>query len=112
MIQSITIQNFRGIKHLDMSGFRKVNLLVGIERLFLDSAQREPVLDCVEKFVECLPQKPKEILKAKTQAYLSAQPNLVHRIGLAARNGDVNFDHVAFSELKTFLLEFKSPSLS
>ncbi len=29
MIQSITIDNFRGIMHLDMNDFRKVNLLVG-----------------------------------------------------------------------------------
>jgi AAA15 family ATPase/GTPase len=29
MIQSITIDNFRGIKHLEINDFRKVNLLVG-----------------------------------------------------------------------------------
>jgi hypothetical protein len=50
-------------------------------------------------------QYPKNESKAKVQAFLSAMPETVPNVGLAAKKGYWPFNHNLFSELRDFLKE-------
>jgi hypothetical protein len=86
---------------------------VMIEQLFLASlreakgTENERILKCAESFVECLPAKPKQSLKAISRVFLSGKPKIIHRVGLAAREGYWNFDAESLTDLKNFLENFR-----
>jgi hypothetical protein len=81
-----------------------------IEDLCLKSVESHPAIRCIEPFADCiskLPKPPKNMSKAKVQAFLAAQPEIVNSLGLGAQNNYWDFDSSAFDELKAFLGHLK-----
>ncbi len=82
-----------------------------LEDLCLESARMEPVFDCVDRYMECclskLPEdeRPRNLSKAKVQTYLAARKEITNSLGLGARKGYWDFDHVCFEGIKQFLRE-------
>jgi hypothetical protein len=79
-----------------------------LEDLCLKSIKDEPVLECVDKYIECClhcsPENEKtNISKAKIQTYLSCRKPLVNSLGVAALKGHWDFEKICFSEIKFFL---------
>jgi len=99
-------------------GFSEGRLRVGIfimpgqidgtmlEDLCLKTVERHKAMPCVDQFASCvgaLSSGPKNMSKAKAQAFLAAQPEAVGAVGLGAQKGYWNFASPALAELKTFL---------
>lgn len=81
-----------------------------IEDLCLKSVQPHPAMGCVKAFSECiakLTKPPKNMSKAKVQAYLAAQPDIAESLGVGAKKGYWDFESSTFDELKTFLSHLK-----
>nr|VFK31981.1 MAG: hypothetical protein BECKMB1821G_GA0114241_10997 [Candidatus Kentron sp. MB]VFK35067.1 MAG: hypothetical protein BECKMB1821I_GA0114274_10987 [Candidatus Kentron sp. MB]VFK77144.1 MAG: hypothetical protein BECKMB1821H_GA0114242_11037 [Candidatus Kentron sp. MB] len=80
-----------------------------LEDLCLESAQGEPVFDCVDRYLDCclsaLPEneRPRNYAKAKVQTYLAARKEIVNSLGVGARKGYWNLDHNCFEDIKRFL---------
>ena len=81
-----------------------------LEDLCLKTVEKHPAMKCAEEFVVCtsaLEPRPKNLSKAKAQAFLAAQPELVTSVGLGARRRYWDFDSPALEELKRFLMHLK-----
>ncbi len=81
-----------------------------LENLCLESISDEPTLKCLDPFVNCidgLENPPKNIAKAKVQAYLAARQETARDVGEGAEKGYWNFDADCFTDLKEFLLKLK-----
>ncbi len=63
--------------------------------------------ECIDTFFDCFPDKPKNISKSKLQAYLSSRKDFVHSLGLAAQKGYFDFNDETFTELKSFIENFR-----
>ena len=77
-----------------------------LEDLCLKTVENHSAMKCVDEFTSCildLENKPKNISKAKAQAFLAAQSEIVNSIGLGAQKNYWNFDSPALNELKQFL---------
>lgn len=78
-----------------------------LENLCLQSVEGSKEIDCIERFFDCIPEKPKNIAKSKVQAYLSTRKNFVHSLGLAAKKGYWDFENEKFNELRKFIESYQ-----
>lgn len=81
-----------------------------LEDLCLETVKTCAAMDCVNKFAECataLPNGPKNASKAKCQAFLAAQPDIVNSVGLGAQKGYWDLDSPALGALKQFIHQLK-----
>jgi len=81
-----------------------------LEDLCLETVNDRPAMKCVDEFSSCvsvLKTKPKNISKAKAQAFLASQPVIVNTVGLGAQKGYWNFESPCLVELKSFLSHLK-----
>jgi hypothetical protein len=81
-----------------------------LEDLCLQSVQSHPAMSCVNQFTDCiskLSSPPTNMSKAKVQAFLAAQPEIVPSLGIGAQKNYWDFKSSAFDELKTFLNHLK-----
>ena len=81
-----------------------------LEDICLETVKEHEVMKCVEHFIVCtqnLNEKPKNISKAKVQAFLAAKPRIANSIGLGAQKGYWNFNSEIFRPLINFLNQLK-----
>ena len=81
-----------------------------LEDLCLETVNDRPAMKCVDEFSSCvsaLKTKPKNISKAKAQAFLASQPEFANSVGLGAQKGYWNFKSPCLAELKAFLSHLK-----
>lgn len=100
-----------------MPGNKETGML---EDLCMKTVSSHPATQCVDSFMGCLSRVlvpnstpsikesakhyfPKVPAKAKAQAFLAAMHEIVPSVGIAAEKGYWDFEHVALSELKSFL---------
>lgn len=88
------------------------NTVVGtaLEDLCLETVENHPAMQCVNDFASCissLNDGPRNISKARVQAYLAAQPEIANSIGRGAEKNYWNFNSPVFNELKEFMANFK-----
>lgn len=80
-----------------------------LEDLLLETVADEPIISCVNAFEACLKERvgadslPRSITKFRAKAYLSAMPENVPHIGLAAQKRYWNLRHPHLDELRRFL---------
>lgn len=78
-----------------------------LETLCMKSVADDPAMECVDKYLTCLDNKkiqlPPNRDKTKSQAFLASRKKLAKDIGVAAQQGQWNFDSPAFDEVKQFL---------
>ena len=67
----------------------------------------DPASDCVEQFFDCLEKNmskpPRNLSKAKLQAFLASRKKTVSGLGDAAKKGIFNWDDPVFDQVKQFL---------
>ena len=77
-----------------------------LETLVCESFAGDPVDRCIDRFFDCVGH---TVLrnpdKARAFAYLTTTPMPRHSVGVAARRGQWNLDHPAFSGVRRFLDE-------
>jgi len=81
-----------------------------LEDLCLETVKDRPEMNCINDFESCvsaLKTKPKNISKAKAQAFLASQPEFANSVGLGAQKGYWDFDSPCLDELKAFLGHLK-----
>ncbi|KJR40956.1 hypothetical protein MCHI_003150 [Candidatus Magnetoovum chiemensis] len=86
-----------------------------LEDLCLASVENKPAMKCVIALCECISElwiyeriaAPKNIAKAKTQAYLACMPDIAGSIGVGAEKSYWNLDNRAFDKLKSFIRTLK-----
>ena len=81
-----------------------------LEDLCLDTVENHEAMKCVEGFIECtqrLSEAPKNISKAKVQAFLAAKPRIVGSIGLGAQRDYWDFESKRLQPLIAFLNHLK-----
>lgn len=75
-----------------------------LESLCLSTIKsKNKVLKCIDDFIQCLEQKPKNIDKARCRAFLSAMQEDTPSLGVAAQKGYWNFDSDKLKPLLDFL---------
>jgi hypothetical protein len=80
-----------------------------IEDLCLAAIKEYNELECIENYFSCLKEKlpldkfPKDLSKAKVQAFLASREKSVPHLGVAALKGYLPFDQEVFREVKNFL---------
>ena len=78
-----------------------------LEDLCIDAVATDPVLQCVDEYLECVYKKsertPKNIAKARIHAWLSSQIEPDKRLGEAAKAGYLPWNSPGFDSLKQFL---------
>lgn len=81
-----------------------------LEDLCLDTVKDHKAMKCVDDFIACtqeLKERPKNIPKAKVQAFLAAKPTIVRSVGLGAQKGYWNFKSEKMHSLIAFLNQLK-----
>jgi len=81
-----------------------------LENLCLETVINEPAMNCVNSFIECtktLSSPPKNIEKARVQAFLAAMPEIRNSLGLGAQKGYWNFSSDKLSDLREFICRLK-----
>lgn len=81
-----------------------------LEDLCLSTVQDHPAMKCVDKFITCtqdLTEHPKNISKAKVQAYLAAKPTIANSLGVGAQKGYWDFKSKNLHTLIAFLEQLK-----
>ncbi len=80
-----------------------------LEDVCLESIKTDPVMECIDQFIECVKgfreewPKPEIEAKARVHAYLASQDRPDLRLGEAAQRGIWKFDSDAFGPLKDLL---------
>ncbi len=80
-----------------------------LEDLCLASLEGRVEMDCIEEYFRCLQDRlspesfPKNLAKAKIQAFLASQRESVPKLGIAAQRGYIPFEHEVFSKIKDFI---------
>ncbi|UUX93177.1 DUF3226 domain-containing protein [Methanoplanus endosymbiosus] len=78
-----------------------------LEDLIVESFSGDHAMKCVDSFHECIlnarENKPKNYSKAYLQTYFSSNHKYIKDIGVAAKEGILNFEHEAFENLRTFI---------
>lgn len=80
-----------------------------IEDLCLSSLKEYSEMECIDNYFKCLKNKlptdrfPKELSKAKIQAFLASREESVPHLGVAAQRGFFPLDHNIFEDIKIFL---------
>ena len=81
-----------------------------LEDLCLRTVKDNPAVKCAETFIECalkLEAPPRNIAKAKAQAFLAAMPDIVSSVGLGAEKRYWDFNSDELKNLRNFLNEFE-----
>lgn len=81
-----------------------------LEDLCLDTVIDHEAMKCVDEFIDCtqkLRERPKNISKAKVQAFLAAKPKIVNSLGRGAKRGYWNLESEKLQPLITFLNRLK-----
>ena len=81
-----------------------------LEDLCLRTVKDNPAVKCAETFIECalkLEAPPRNIAKAKAQAFLAAMPDIVSSVGLGAEKRYCDFNSDELKNLRNFLNEFE-----
>jgi len=81
-----------------------------LENLCLDTAADEEAMRCVDQLVHCaqkLKKPPKNIYKARVQAFLAIMPEIANSVGRGAQKGYWNFDSVKLQPLIEFINQLK-----
>jgi len=79
-----------------------------LEDLCLEAVKDDPAMCCVEQYFQCLSKlgiQPRNLSKAKVQAFLASREEPGKRLGEAAQAGYWRWDCEAFREVKDFLQE-------
>lgn len=80
-----------------------------LEDLCLRSIADDPVMQCIDEYFGCVNDQvgslPKNINKAKVQAFLASRREYVAHLGLAAHRGYWPLDNSEFDQIKQFLRE-------
>jgi hypothetical protein len=78
-----------------------------LENLCLTAVETDPVLQCVDEYLECVyktsGRKPNNMAKARVHAWLSSQIEPDKRLGEAAKAGYLPWNSPGFNSLKQFL---------
>lgn len=77
-----------------------------LEDLCLRTVEKHPAMICVNSFINCvkeLNEPPRNLSKAKAQAFLAAMPEIVNSVGIGAKKGYWDFDSEKLNDLKSFL---------
>lgn len=77
-----------------------------LETLCLQSVSNDPAINCIEDYFDCLKRigfLPKNIDKAKLQAFLASRERTIWLLGEAAQSGYWQWDSPAFDHVKQFL---------
>ena len=78
-----------------------------LETLCLRSVEDYPAMQCVNEYFDCVKEQlgslPKNMDKARVQAFLASTPEYVPHLGLAAHRGYWAWDSPAFDHVKQFL---------
>ena len=77
-----------------------------LESLCLRSVENDPVMRCIDEYFSCVDRVdslPKNMPKAKVQAFLASRSEHVVHLGLAAYKGHWPWEHSAFDHVKKFL---------
>nr|BAL54915.1 hypothetical conserved protein [uncultured Acetothermia bacterium]BAL60051.1 hypothetical conserved protein [Candidatus Acetothermum autotrophicum] len=83
-----------------------INTPGALEDLCLQAVANDPALPCIEQYFECLQKQgflPKNISKAKVQAFLASRIEAGKRLGEAAQAGYWPWDSSALDQVKNFL---------
>ncbi|WP_017303852.1 DUF3226 domain-containing protein [Spirulina subsalsa] len=71
------------------------------------TAIKSSEIQCADNFLECIyncsQRKPKNLAKAKIQAWLASQTNPGQRLGEAAQSGCIDWENEAFQPLREFI---------
>jgi len=84
-----------------------------LETLCMQSVADDAIMPCLNAYFECMdkviPENklPKNIAKARVQAFLASRKTYKSSVGFAAEKGYWNFDAECMQEIKSFLLTFK-----
>ncbi len=106
--------NFPNQKNTFSSGNPKVGIFIMpgdsnegmLEDLCLRTSANHPAMKCVNAFGDCvskLENPPKNMAKAKAQAFLAAMPDIANCVGIGAQKGCWSFDSPELNDLKAFL---------
>lgn len=78
-----------------------------LEDLCLRTVATNPIMECVNAFIECASasstETPKNKAKAMAQAFLSVMPETVQSVGLGAKKGYWDFDHDCMANIIDFI---------
>jgi hypothetical protein len=78
-----------------------------LEDVCMKAVVNDPSIPCLEKYFRCLQQEnlplPKNLSKAKVQAFLASRVEAGKRLGEAAQAGYWPWDNIAFDQIKDFL---------
>ncbi len=84
-----------------------------LEDLCLEAVMCDPAMKCVEQYLQCLPQQgipgPRNLSKAKVQAFLASREEAGKRLGEAAQAGYLPLGHKVFEEVRSFLRRLVDP---
>lgn len=83
-----------------MPGINKTGML---ENLCIETIKRHNEFECIEKFINCLDNKPKKVEKSIIQIYLAVKNPLVNSLGLGAMKGHIDFDSEKMKPLIDFI---------
>ncbi|MCP4155807.1 MAG: hypothetical protein GY757_49235 [bacterium] len=81
-----------------------------LENLCLDTVKEHEAMKCVDDFIACtqkLTEGPKNISKAKVQAFLAAKPRIVSSIGLGAQKGYWDLESEKLHPIIAFLMQLE-----
>ncbi len=81
-----------------------------LEDLCLRSVKDNPAMECVEIFSKCvskISKPPKNMAKAKAQAFLAAMPDIVNSVGLGAQKKYWDFESDEMADLRSFINKLK-----
>jgi len=80
-----------------------------LEDLCLKLAKENDVLECVDKYIDCVSKKKslRRVSKRKVQTYLAAMEEIAKDVGTAAKMKYWDFDSSELTVLKKFLVNFR-----
>jgi len=83
-----------------------------LEDLCLEAVEADPAMACVQQYLECLQQQglalPRNLAKAKVQAFLASRPRAGLAFGIAALAGYWPFADDAFEQVRNFVQQIAS----
>jgi hypothetical protein len=81
-----------------------------IEKLCLDSVNADPAMECVNRYFDCLHtaienefEYPRNLFKAKLQAFLSSRKHQEYKIGYAAKKKYFCIENESFDDIKEMM---------
>jgi len=78
-----------------------------IETICISSVKEDPAMECVNTYIKCLKDKlnapPKNLEKARLQAFLASRKKVPRKLGLAAKQNVWPWDSPVFENVKNFL---------